>query len=505
VTFIEPTALRRPLRAGALDQLGRPTPSLLREAIERKDLRTARALVGYLHYEEKFVYDLNRDDAWAWMTYVADRWGEERIFELNWLVFTAAGAVEGRRKLRELPVDEQVAVVAEMMRGHRSGPRDARTLEVVEEPDRFVMSFDPCGSGGRQRRGDPVDGTPPRTEPPFAYGVTKRAYDWSWRRAGVCYYCAHCAIYNELVGIAEYGTPNWVTEYPDDAGAPCRWIFYKRPEVIPERYYHAVGREKPPAAVPTATAEAPPSSSAPVPLAKGLVMSPRLGRPLRLEPAATIGESTLERLAAALEAGKTTEALALLAYYERHEETYQLGGGWRQLDVAAWVADRAGEHAVGDFLRATAESWMRAHIDKLAALSPAERLAFVAELKRAEHGGSGCGDDAVRVSEEHDRFVVTCSPCGDCGRLRRVGAPGVVPRFGVTTQPQSWSWGQAGVPFRCARNCVAFELLPIEWTGRPLWLTEWNADPGQPCRVLVYKGEDTIPASYYERLGHRKP
>ncbi|MBI1736989.1 MAG: hypothetical protein HYR51_17605, partial [Candidatus Rokubacteria bacterium] len=207
VGFLHPEPLGRPIRAGDPRTLGRPSTALLRDAIERNDVATARALLEYLPHEEKFVYDLNRDDAWAWMTYVADRWGEERIFELNWLVFTAVAGREGRRRLRALPVDEQVALVAEMMRGHRSGPRDAGSVQVVEEPDRFVMSFDPCGSGGRQRRGDPVDGTAARTEPPFNYGVTKRAYDWSWNRAGVCYYCTHCAIYDEMVGIAEYGTP----------------------------------------------------------------------------------------------------------------------------------------------------------------------------------------------------------------------------------------------------------------------------------------------------------
>lgn len=498
--FVRLPGWGRPIRGDEIADLGRPTGALAREAIGRGDLDEACELLAYLPVEEKFVYDLNRDDVWAWMTWMAERWGEDENFRLCWALFTSEGARQARRRIRALPVEEQVAWCAEMMRGHRSGAGDAGEVEVTEEADRFVISFDPCGSGGRMRRGDAAGGTPPRTQPPFNYGVTKAPYDWSWSEVGVCYYCAHCAIYNELTGIAEYGTPNWVTEYPRNPDDSCRFVFYKRPELIPDRYYRQVRRVKPAAAPKAAPAGLRYSDAS----AAGLRHSEGLGRVLRLEDRRSLGESTLGRMLRHLEDGKTAEALALLDYYETYEETYHLGGGWRQLDVAAYVADRAGEAAVGEFLRATAGSWMRGHVERLAALSPRERLYFLAELKRAECRGPG-GDATLRVSEEWDRFLVEADPCGDCGRLRRLGqgADGMVPRLGVTTRQHPWAWGQVGVPFRCARACVAFELLPLEWTGAPLWVTDWSPDPQAPCRISIYKQGSLIPDVYFDRLGHR--
>ena len=55
------------------------------------------------------------------------------------------------------------------------------------------MWMDPCGSGGRMRRGDAIDGTPSRFGPPSGFGVTSKAYPWSWGKEGVPYDCLHCA------------------------------------------------------------------------------------------------------------------------------------------------------------------------------------------------------------------------------------------------------------------------------------------------------------------------
>ena len=51
-------------------------------------------------------------------------------------------------------------------------------MTVIEEAERFVITHDPCGSGGKLRRKG-------------QFGVTKHAYQWSWGKAGVPYYCTH--------------------------------------------------------------------------------------------------------------------------------------------------------------------------------------------------------------------------------------------------------------------------------------------------------------------------
>ena len=104
--------------------------------------------------------------------------------------------------------------------------------------------MDPCGSGGRMRRGDPVDNTPSRLGPPYNFGVTRKAYPWSWNRKNVPYYCIHCAI-NEILPIEWGGYPLWVTGYTEDASKPCYWHFYKEPRLIPAEYFQRLGFEKP--------------------------------------------------------------------------------------------------------------------------------------------------------------------------------------------------------------------------------------------------------------------
>src|SRR5437868_4379560 len=81
------------------------------------------------------------------------------------------------------------------------------------EGNRVVVAFDPCGSGGRARRGDPARGVPPATERP-EFGFSEGAHDWTWRREGVCLYCSHCALVNEILPIERLGFPMRVTEYP---------------------------------------------------------------------------------------------------------------------------------------------------------------------------------------------------------------------------------------------------------------------------------------------------
>jgi hypothetical protein len=140
-------------------------------------------------------------------------------------------------------------LVMEAMRGHLVGPGRKGRFEFTEDEDRYTFRFDPCGSGGHTLRGDDeVEGTPSRMEPPYGWGVTTEEHDWAWNLKGVCYYCTDCCVVMQLKPIDEYGYPVRVVEpptYPADARAKCTWHVYKDPAKVPERYYRAVGREKP--------------------------------------------------------------------------------------------------------------------------------------------------------------------------------------------------------------------------------------------------------------------
>ncbi|MHB8504133.1 MAG: hypothetical protein ACYDEN_00170 [Acidimicrobiales bacterium] len=127
----------------------------------------------------------------------------------------------------------EVAVLdaCETFRGHLSGPARRGTIEVREEPERVAISFTPCGTGGRSF----VDGAA-RSDHEF----TAEPHPWSWGRAGVCLYCAHCCLLQERVPIQRFGVPVRVIEppqWPPDGDGRCTWYVYRDPSLVPAEVY----------------------------------------------------------------------------------------------------------------------------------------------------------------------------------------------------------------------------------------------------------------------------
>ena len=233
--------------------LGHPAAQEVRWTEWRASVETAiRAgdspAVGHLldaHLAEaRLIHDVLCDWAWALLTVIARMWGEPvlgdvlRVTEEPWVTVRY-------EKIRELSVADALRLTVEGMRGHFSGPGRRGEISVVEEADRYVLSFDACGTGGRMRRGDPVVGSGSRLAAPYNFLNVAGAYDWTWNRKGVCAYCAHCAVVNQILPIEKLGRPMRMTLYPENPGDPCRWIIYKNPDGFPDDAFTQVGRKKP--------------------------------------------------------------------------------------------------------------------------------------------------------------------------------------------------------------------------------------------------------------------
>ena len=140
------------------------------------------------------------------------------------------------------------------LRGHLSGQERMGEVDVTEEPDRWVVSFDPCGSGGRTHRPDTTSDGRARMEPPYGFAVTTGRHDWAWQREGVCLYCVHCCQLQERVPIQRFGIPLRVIDPPtwpaSREGGKCTWSIYKDPQAIPVTAYQRVGLQKPAAQAP---------------------------------------------------------------------------------------------------------------------------------------------------------------------------------------------------------------------------------------------------------------
>lgn len=143
-------------------------------------------------------------------------------------------------------------IALEAMRGHLVGPGRRGDIDLEEFEDRYELRFDPCGSGGRQVRGDEIEGTGSRVLAPYDFGVTQEPHPWSWNESGVCYYCAHCNFALSTLPAERWGHPVRTVDPPlwrgpDDPSsrAQCRWTVWKTLEAIPEREYERIGRTKP--------------------------------------------------------------------------------------------------------------------------------------------------------------------------------------------------------------------------------------------------------------------
>jgi len=132
----------------------------------------------------------------------------------------------------------------EAVRGHLTGLERDGAFEVVEEPDRWVLRFAPCGSGGRTYPSIDDPGISPD-------GFTSGEHDWAWRTKGVCLYCAHCCQLQQRAPIEQIGIPLRVIQPPvrSDSGEPatavCTWSIYKDPAHIPASAWTAVGAVPP--------------------------------------------------------------------------------------------------------------------------------------------------------------------------------------------------------------------------------------------------------------------
>ncbi len=239
-------------------------------AAREGDSSMARALFADAKEIWRQTHDRDVDTTYALMSEVVVRSGEEAIPRMYDRVLLPLFAWRYEKfDIDKHPWDQALEtlmyVAIEAMRGHLVGPAREGDMEVIELEDRYVVRFDPCGSGQRTVRGDWVEGTPPRMEAPYNWKTSEGEHDWNHYTPGVCLYCAHCIVLMEHMPMDRFGYPVRVIDpptYPDterDAGTRqrCQWQMFKDPTTVPEEYYTRSGRTKP-AAFGSKSHEAPP-------------------------------------------------------------------------------------------------------------------------------------------------------------------------------------------------------------------------------------------------------
>jgi hypothetical protein len=156
----------------------------------------------------------------------------------------------------EKAFEELVHASIETQRGHLVGPQREGVVELTEHADRVVISFEPCGTGGRTVAGDAVSGTPSRHRAPYYYHTIDGKHDFAWNKPGVCQYCSHCALMSGKLPIERFGYPLRVVEPPlaGNTTGRCKWTIYRDLRDVPASYYESLGERKPSPDVPLGSA-----------------------------------------------------------------------------------------------------------------------------------------------------------------------------------------------------------------------------------------------------------
>lgn len=227
--------LGRLIRKGDFGELSVPTWSIIKTAIREKRRNEALDFLRYLPREvgERVTGHMNFIN--KALAYIAENHGEEEVAKaLRWWrnVLKDTGYID---RVYSLSIKNLIQYQAEEIRASLSlGGR--RCFTVIEESDRFVLSVHT--HIGRMRRMARRGGLP------SGLGVTREPHPWTWGKSGVPYYCARCCLWWEIMPIEDRGYPVRVHEYPENPEDPCRIIYYKRPEPIPEEYFKRTGMHR---------------------------------------------------------------------------------------------------------------------------------------------------------------------------------------------------------------------------------------------------------------------
>ncbi len=220
-----------------------------------------------------------------------------------------------------------------------------------------------------------------------------------------------------------------------------------------------------------------------------LKQSEALGRKIRQDDVRELAIPTFTLAIDAMRAGRLDDAAELIEY--------GCGEDTRTHDSFVMIID-AFCRSLAAFNEEEVEKAFRQRYGPLAQVflsgNPSVELLLQRglEFQRAHHG-------SFTVTEERDRYVVTCDPCGSGGRLRRVAK-----NVGVTKKPYPWSWGKVGIPYYCSHCSIMMEIAPIEVRGYPIRITLPGDRPEAPCIHYYYKKPELIPEEYFARVGKKK-
>lgn len=199
------------------------------EAAEQGDSTGVRALLEERDRQHREIHDLAIDMKAGFYSYVGKTFGDRRLEAI--FRHTGERQRQGFEKWEAMPVEDFVRASAHLLKSHMGA------ITVTEDRERFTITQDLCGSGGRLMREGAYEG-------PAALYLISEPQPMTFGKSEFPSYCAHCAVWNNIQCIEWFGHPQWCIDHPETPDRPCRLHIYKDRERIPERYYHQVGKAR---------------------------------------------------------------------------------------------------------------------------------------------------------------------------------------------------------------------------------------------------------------------
>ena len=193
------------------------------KSIEEGHGKEALKHFGQFWKETKATHDRLIEYAELFLTYIAERLGEESVREA-WEFVMNDSHRRMMSVLKGLSGEDLVRTIANMQTLHGGD------FYIEEEEDRYIIYNTYCGSGGEMLKEGKLDTT---DRHPMKGGTFKKSYPWAFSQKGIPYYCAHCGFIGDR--IEEWSGVKWKFEFGrqfDKQGKPvdepCKWTIMKR-------------------------------------------------------------------------------------------------------------------------------------------------------------------------------------------------------------------------------------------------------------------------------------
>jgi len=185
------------------------------EALNQNAKAQTLKYINELYEEFRPIHDRYVESINSLLTFVSQRLGEKAVAEAA-RYYVEQTTTDMFTRMKTLNHEQLVRAFADLHRKHYS------RFYVEENSDKTVITVAECNVGARLLK----DGVAQREG-----GLTKKAWDWSFNRTGVPYYCIHAHVFNGL--FQRLGVPvvvEWGKQYDDEGKAtdePCRYIIRK--------------------------------------------------------------------------------------------------------------------------------------------------------------------------------------------------------------------------------------------------------------------------------------